>query len=409
MHKSYNIKRIIVWLLMLMAGSYIIAGALFFISGDAQSFKPGETFQGIYDKTIDETQTLDMEGLENLIITSMSTDINLIPTEEETIRAHLHGGIPCSNKKYMPTMTTEANGNNAEIRVEWPNVLVVGYMMSNIKLDIYLPKAYQQDLTLKTSSASIQFSELTLRNLNCTSTSGDLRGVLAVTENTNFKSSSGTYETGIRASNTFTMESTSGDFRSGSVETEKFTRISSAGATNIKSLTCTDFNHNSTSGDLRLDYIRSVNSKIETSSGTVRISGENTGDIKIKTTSGDITWLDSNAKNVQVDTSSGKTTLTGLAGDLELKSSSGDPKVQFGRLEGQVKIETTSGRVEVKLPEGSEFNLSCHTNSGSIKVKGFEVTTSGKNTEDELTGTVGSNKNTVRIETSSGDILLSSY
>lgn len=409
MHKSYNVKKMVLWLLLIMTGSFIIAGALFFISGDARSFKPGEALQGKYEKTIDETKTLDMAGLENLIITSMSTDINLITTEEETIRAHLHGGISCSNKNYIPTLTTEANGSNAEIRVEWPKVLTVGYMMSNIKLDVYLPKAYQQDLNLETSSASIRFGELTLRNLNCTSTSGDLRGVMAVTENTHFKSSAGTYEADIRAANAFTMESTSGDFRSGSVETEKFTRISSAGSTDIKSLACTDFNHYSTSGDLKLAVIRSVNSTIETSAGTVRISGENTGEIKIKTNSGDITWLDSNAKTVQVDTSSGKTTLTKLAGALELKSSSGDPTVQFSRLEGKVKIKTTSGRTEVKLPEGSEFDLSCRTNSGDIKVKGFEVAVTGKATEDELTGTVGSSKNTVQIETYSGDILLSSY
>lgn len=409
MRRINNVRKLIIVLLLVMAGSYITAGVLFFSSGESRDSKPLTAVRGQYEINIDETKTLDIAALESLKIKSSSTDITLITTEEDTIRAHLYGGVSCSNKNNYPVLKLQSGGNSAEIIVEWPNVLTVGYMMTNIKLDVYLPKSYQKDLSLETSSGDIQFGELALRNFSCTSSSGDLKGVLAVTENTSFKSSSGRYEAGVRASNAFTMESSSGDFRSGSVEARLFTRNAASGLTNIKSLTCTEFSYQSNSGDLKLDAIRSVKSTLETTSGKITIYGENTGEARIKTSSGDISWQGMNADFAQVKTTAGSINITGLAGGLDLQSSSGDATVQFKRLEGTAKLTTTAGRVKVNLPKGSEFGVDCRTTAGDIKVNGFEVTLTGKVSEDELIGTVGSNKNMVQIETSSGDITLSSY
>lgn len=403
-----NVKKLVLWLMVIMLGSFALAAAMQFIAEGAEGFtKPGFGVQSKNAKVIDETKTLDRTGLENLNIFSTSTDITIIAADDSDIRAHLHGQIISSNKNYFPTLEAKQNGKNGEIKVTWPEVITVGYMNSDMHLDLYLPESYQQNLALKVSSAEILFEELTLKNFNCTSTSGDVTGKLAVTENTVFKTSSGRYNVNVQAQNGFTMESTSGDFKSDRIEAGKFTRITSSGSTVLESLNCTDFNYESTSGDLKVKQIRAVNSKINASSGKLALTGENTGKAEIKSTSGDITWEGLNAKEAAVETSTGRTIITGLTGSLEMKSTSGDADIQFSRLEGEAALNSSSGRISLKLPEGSEFALNCSTSSGTIHVNDFELVVQGKVSEDNLKGTVGNAAHTVELKTTSGDIYIS--
>lgn len=407
MFNSINVKKLVLGLILLMVGSFTLAGTIFFTSGEAEEGNNhGFIIQGKYSKDINETKTLELSGLKNMDIESTSTDITLLPSNDSTIKAHLHGVITSSNKNYFPTLEVEQNGDSGKITVKWPEVITVGYMNNNIKLDVYIPKAYQQNLGVKVSSAEIQFAELTLLNFKCSSTSGDMKGKLAVVDNAIFKSSSGRFDVNIRAAHEFSMESTSGDFISNEIQVDKFTRKTSSGSTIIDNLSCTDFKYTSTTGDLKLAKIEAVNSNLETSSGTLMLTGKSTEKVQIKTTSGDTSWQDMQAKAVQFDTSTGETNLSGLAGDLTFKSTSGDADLEFSKLEGKVKVEASSGEIKLKLPEDSEFGLDLSTSSGSLNVESFEVIVKGKVTEDNLSGYVRSERNEIDIETRSGDITL---
>lgn len=93
-------------------------------------------------------------------------------------------------------------------------------------------------------------------------------------------------------------------------------------------------------------------------------------------------------------------------GSLKLESSSGDADIQFSTLKGKAILKASSGQMKLRLPETAEFELDCTTNSGVINVNDFKLLVQGEVSEDQLSGTVGSNQNRVKIETSSGDIIL---
>jgi hypothetical protein len=147
MFKSMNVKKIVLWLVAIMLGSFALAAAVQFIAGGAEAFtKPGFVIQSKHTRVIDETKTLELAGLENLDISSTSTDITIIATDDGSIRAHLYGEIICSNKNYFPTLEANRSGKKGEVKVTWPEVITVGYMNSNIKMDLYLPKSVQGGL-----------------------------------------------------------------------------------------------------------------------------------------------------------------------------------------------------------------------------------------------------------------------
>jgi hypothetical protein len=178
------------------------------------------------------------------------------------------------------------------------------------------------------------------------------------------------------------------------------------------------------SGDVRLDGEQPLSGavRVNTSSGDVRVAGgarelivrTTSGDLRVdgnplttlecSSSSGDLT-LHAGAARVLADSTSGDIELDRLAGDLSAHTSSGQVRGRWDTIPAgaNIKANTTSGEVTLRLPEGTTLTGEITTNSGEI-----ESTFSGGRTHRErrlqLDGGVGAVQ--VMVRTSSGDIRL---
>jgi DUF4097 and DUF4098 domain-containing protein YvlB len=72
---------------------------------------------------------------------------------------------------------------------------------------------------------------------------------------------------------------------------------------------------------------------------------------------------------------------------------------------GELKVETTNGSVDVRLPASAEFKVNAGTTNGKIQTD-FPVTVQGTFSSKDLSGTVGGGGRELRVVTTNGTIKL---
>jgi len=127
----------------------------------------------------------------------------------------------------------------------------------------------------------------------------------------------------------------------------------------------------------------------------------------LRTSSADITVSELALEGVEMGTSSGRIDLRSIqsiAGRSVFESSSGDISLDIARLDGDLRLDSSSGDITVGLPTDAGFELAADTSSGDIDV-GFPMTVTGSlDNRDDVSGTVGAGTHRLSVDTSSGDI-----
>ena len=127
----------------------------------------------------------------------------------------------------------------------------------------------------------------------------------------------------------------------------------------------------------------------------------------IVTSSGDITVSELALEGVEVRTSSGAIDLRSIqsiGGRSVFESSSGDIDLDIAKLDGDLRLESSSGEISVALPADAGFELAADTSSGDTEVE-FPMTVSGSlDNRGAVSGTVGAGTHRLSVDTSSGDI-----
>lgn len=197
----------------------------------------------------------------------------------------------------------------------------------------------------------------------------------------------------------------------------------------------------SMSGDVTMENVGGK-AAAETKSGNVKITGARNG-AKGETMSGDVTVAnienglycrtasgDVEAKNVtgsaELKCVSGNVTAENIRGDVEAETVSGSVKmlgisgagvikgktmsgsvVYEGEVtsSGRYSLQAHSGKVEMKIPSGSAFDLDASAFSGTINTE-FDVVFSGKLNKQSIRGSVNGGGADVMLKTFSGNIYL---
>ena len=122
----------------------------------------------------------------------------------------------------------------------------------------------------------------------------------------------------------------------------------------------------------------------------------------VRTSSGNVN-LTGGSRNAQVDTASGNIWLLNLSGSTVVETSTGKVTLRWDRLEADdtVKVRSASGRIDLSIPDASDPRGSLTTTGGTIRC--------------DLPGTVNERGDTVSLEgagpmieaeTASGEIVL---
>lgn len=158
------------------------------------------------------------------------------------------------------------------------------------------------------------------------------------------------------------------------------------------------------SGNVQADEVEGRVS-LDTGSGDVTITGLRNGDLNIDTGSGSVTGSRLETHQIKIDTGSGDIHLEGIAAsNLELETGSGSVRAELTAAVETISVETGSGDVTIRLPDGTGATLDLDTGSGDFTVD-LPVQLL-KKSEGSLSGRIGDGRGRIHIETGSGDIAL---
>lgn len=146
----------------------------------------------------------------------------------------------------------------------------------------------------------------------------------------------------------------------------------------------------SVSGDQRVT-VNSSKVKLESVSGDIVLAGRLNGDVHAETVSGDIR-IDSRGERVR---------------RLSTGTVSGDADVKVGLLDGgEIRSETVSGDIRLRLPKSLSAQVRGESFSGDLDAPGVRVRKEEFGPGKSFSATYGTGSGDIRIESFSGDAIL---
>lgn len=149
---------------------------------------------------------------------------------------------------------------------------------------------------------------------------------------------------------------------------------------------------------------------IESVSGSQRLTLNSGGKVDAQSVSGDIVLRGKLGGEVDMETVSGQMSLDSggqALRHLSLGSVSGDASARVGLASGgEIKAETVSGSVRLRLPKALSARVSAESFSGDLEAPGARVTKEEFGPGSSLQTRYGSGAGEIRVETFSGDMVL---
>ena len=160
------------------------------------------------------------------------------------------------------------------------------------------------------------------------------------------------------------------------------------------------------SGDVRVNRARG-DVMLDTGSGDLAITDMQGGRLALDTGSGSVTVSNVRVDDLSADTGSGAVTLRATAaGEIRLDSGSGPVEVDLAADAKSLVVDTGSGRVTLRLPRGASARFEIETSSGPIDIDvPYEASHVGRH---EVRGQFGKGAGTIRIESGSGGVRVTS-
>ena len=144
---------------------------------------------------------------------------------------------------------------------------------------------------------------------------------------------------------------------------------------------------------------------IDTGSGAVSVSDIRGEQVSIETGSGEVTGTDIRSAQLSVETGSGDIRVGNLiAPQVALETGSGAVTADVSGELWNLKVETGSGDITLRVPPTIGAEVDIETSSGDIETD-FEVSVT-RHARDHLTGRIGDGRGKIDIETGSGGIKL---
>lgn len=264
-----------------------------------------------YSYEVDDQNSIAISSINNIRIDMVSTDIKISISNDDNVKATLKGYIKSSRE--ISTTKLDMSKQGDTIYIKSPSKSFTGsYSYSeNLKLEVFIPRSYVNNLDIKTTSSDIAADTLNLNN--------------------------------------FTINTISGTIKTGEIS--------------VKS-----FNFSSTSGDLIVSKLKSSNNQIKTTSGEIKINSME-GNLSLNSTSGDcyLSYKDMPSGNIDISSISGEIELLTPSNAeffINASSTSGDVKLSkpiiaevkkehqvrgvVGSDKCRINIKTTSGDITIK-------------------------------------------------------------
>lgn len=187
--------------------------------------------------------------------------------------------------------------------------------------------------------------------------------------------------------------------------TGELTAAGGSGDTSAEAFNLKTMEIRSSSGDITAEDIRAGTIALSVSSGDVLIGSVIGKSTELKLSSGKLRIDSLDSEDTRIDSSSGSIAITSARGGIDLSGGSGKTLIGMESVERPIRIDVSSGSVELKLPPETRFNTRLSTNSGSIR-SDFEIIGDAAADKHLVEGRVNGGGPPVEIRVSSGDIEL---
>ena len=298
---KFNVKKFIIWIVVFMFASFATAGIILAVTGNLS----------IAVEQIDESKTFEAQEINKVYLDIVSTDINIISTNEEEIRVHFYGEVSTNKKMESPSLLAYQSGDELRIEIIQPKTILIGISIWRTKLDIYIPQDSIETLKMDTVSSDASISDLKLNEINFKTVSGDFKGESLFASELKLGLTSGDINLKDYTGN-IDVNTISGD-----VVLENGSQNNNIGVVTV-------------SGDIYVEQEDSSSMNIRTTSGDIGISFSEDVQfyLKAKTVSGDI----ENRFPIKI-TSSSRRDLEGIVGsdekEINVSTISGDINISY--------------------------------------------------------------------------------
>jgi len=326
---SKNSKVFLVLGVVLVAAGILLAAANFANFGLGKIFSGSRIFANarIREYDVNEERVEEIRGIRIISIETVSDKISVIPVDSDEIKAHYYGSYSTTNPDYRPEMVVEKSGSRINIKIVYrSNHLNISFY-SDLKLDVYIPEQFKDDLMIKSTSGEVAVGKFNLKELEYSNTSGNM------------------YAEWIEAEKAG-LSTTSGETRlNGKFGGFKFATIS---------------------GNLISDDFTSKESELNTTSGEIRLSGK-PGDVNSTGVSGNLNLYYTDFSNkIETNTVSGEV-------EIRLPADAGF-ELQYGTVSGEAQcdfaVSDRQGKKGLRGTVGSgEGSVHVNTVSGNMKIR----------------------------------------
>jgi len=162
---------------------------------------------------IQKDENIEISSINKINVDFSSSNIIVLTTDELKMRVVQKSSRKLSNDEKF-TVTNENN----EVTIKRSNsrrIFSIFSFGNSEKIELYIPKSYNKDLNLHSSSGNIEFiSEIAIGNLSCIASSGNLVGDNNITtKDINLNVSSGNIDFASLISNNYKIEASSGNIK----------------------------------------------------------------------------------------------------------------------------------------------------------------------------------------------------
>lgn len=307
MYTRFDMKKIVLWLTVTMFIAFGIAGTLFFtgisgiplfwsnngniswgtengkISSNVSSSDQSNSNKADGVSSVDQNTSDKVDGIKKIEVNSVSAKVNIIPSDTQEVKAHLHG-----TAAEVPKLTSSVSGDLLQIKVEYPVTIGVHLTYSSMTLDVEIPKAYGGEFKGETVSGPFDIHDFNFAAMSIKSVSGKILAKNINTKNTTIQTTSGTTDLE-NLNGGLSFKSVSGELNAKLTDNQDKVDISTtSGGIDIAGLGG-ELNFTSVSGALEADFAKvSSNVKLHSTSGTLHLKLPESSDFSLdfKTTSG---------------------------------------------------------------------------------------------------------------------------
>lgn len=149
-----------------------------------------ETSESMGKGSIDETKEFDINAINQVLISTVSSDVNIILSKDNDIKLHFQGKT--SELSRAPKLEASMSGDKLDISIKYPKQFMsIGNFSLNTKLDVYIPEDYKKYISIQTVSGRVNIDKLEVDKFKTNTVSGNININSIIANTTDFGSVSG--------------------------------------------------------------------------------------------------------------------------------------------------------------------------------------------------------------------------